>query len=490
MGSIDLKTFKDLRDDVTQYFWFESNSSASYGAGVHITLSPESTFKTSPSGQNILINTDGISIRNGLLPMMVLDNDSLDFNVVDTVNGTYTNVASFGAVTTIGVINDSQPYVQIDSTGMNIYNGLNNVATFGQETRIGNNNDASGAIIIKPTSFTITSQEQVVALDVETSNIERDATTICLPSTYISPSTSAIVNGTSQYDLVPNGKELEYTIKNVRTITSYSTTSWTWERIERFESSYKFTFYKGTSKSVTTYLDFFYNGSTSSSDVVSLPVSIVYNGTSITITSPNYMEDNGGDVISTPNYQNSLSTEFGVLTQIVHIPSIDANGMFNLTGDFNFDMPLHLEASSVDGGTTVSNVKTGNISNYSGGTNPTINITCSGFALTNNAVVYFPTMYIEEGVESVLLNINATGAKTLYYNGAPLSYLNGGWVGPQGMDSNFQWIYQEIVGVYYDGTNYQQFVTFDRKDALGKLMLKIIDLDLYDYVIITNENIS
>ena len=125
MGSIDLKTFKDLRDDVTQYFWFESNSSASYGAGVHITLSPESTFKTSPTGQNILINTDGISIRNGLLPMMVLDNDSLDFNVVDIVNGTYTNVASFGAVSTIGVTDGTQSYLYQDYHSLQMFDKEN-----------------------------------------------------------------------------------------------------------------------------------------------------------------------------------------------------------------------------------------------------------------------------------------------------------------------------------------------------------------------------
>ena len=48
------------------------------------------------------MNTDGISIRNGVLPMMVLDNDSLDFNIVDTTQGIYANVATFGGITRIG----------------------------------------------------------------------------------------------------------------------------------------------------------------------------------------------------------------------------------------------------------------------------------------------------------------------------------------------------------------------------------------------------
>lgn len=103
IGSLDLTSANSLYNDATQYFWFESDSTASYGAGVHITLSPSATFMSNPTGQNILINTDGISIRNGLLPMMTLDNDSLDFNVIDTEGGTFTNVASFGTTVSLGM---------------------------------------------------------------------------------------------------------------------------------------------------------------------------------------------------------------------------------------------------------------------------------------------------------------------------------------------------------------------------------------------------
>ena len=106
IGSLDLNAFSDLYSDSNQYFWFEGNASATYGAGVHVTLSPDTSFIANPSGQNILMNTDGISLRNGLLPMMTLDNDSLDFNVINTTTGTYNNVASFGSTTTIGDEND------------------------------------------------------------------------------------------------------------------------------------------------------------------------------------------------------------------------------------------------------------------------------------------------------------------------------------------------------------------------------------------------
>lgn len=123
IGSLDLGALSDLREDVTQYFWFESSSSSAWGSGAHVTLYPESQF-TDPNnanymkGQNILMNTDGFSIRNGALPMMVLDNDSLDFNVIDTTNNTYTNVASFGANgASIGNINQYSN-IEITSSGI------------------------------------------------------------------------------------------------------------------------------------------------------------------------------------------------------------------------------------------------------------------------------------------------------------------------------------------------------------------------------------
>ena len=96
-GSIDLSTLNNLHTNLTQHFWFNSNAGAAYGTGVHMTLSSQAEFIANPTGQNILMNTDGISIRSGLIPLMVLDNDSLDFNVVtDSTQGTYKSVATFG----------------------------------------------------------------------------------------------------------------------------------------------------------------------------------------------------------------------------------------------------------------------------------------------------------------------------------------------------------------------------------------------------------
>lgn len=119
IGSLDLNAFSDLYSDSSQYFWFESNSSATYGAGVHVTLSPEASFIANPSGQNILMNTDGINLRNGLLPMMILDNDSLDFNLIDTTSGTYTNVTTFGLQTCIGRNETGYSRILIDPASNN-----------------------------------------------------------------------------------------------------------------------------------------------------------------------------------------------------------------------------------------------------------------------------------------------------------------------------------------------------------------------------------
>ena len=149
MGSLDLSALNNLYDE-TQYFWFES-SAQPWGAGAHVTLYPQSEFTTSThanylKGQNILMNTDGLSIRNGTLPMMTLDNDSLDFNVIDTINQTYTNVASFGSDTIrVGQVANDSNRTEITSGGMQVLRRTNNtdleIANFGYGT---GNDDLGG----------------------------------------------------------------------------------------------------------------------------------------------------------------------------------------------------------------------------------------------------------------------------------------------------------------------------------------------------------
>lgn len=121
-GSIDLSTLNNLHTNLTQHFWFNSNTGVAYGTGVHMTLSSQAEFIANPTGQNILMNTDGISIRNGTVPLMVLDNDSLDFNVVvDLEQGTYSNVATFGATGfRMGVIADGETRLVANGAGVDL----------------------------------------------------------------------------------------------------------------------------------------------------------------------------------------------------------------------------------------------------------------------------------------------------------------------------------------------------------------------------------
>ena len=152
IGSFDLASLKNLRDDVTQYFWFESDSSSAWGSGAHVTLYPESQFtnSTSPNymkGQNIIMNTDGFSIRNGGLPMMVLDNNSLDFNMVDTSEGTYVTTATF-ANTGAQIGQTSGAHIQISNFGFDInLDSSTNIANFGTNgARIGKLSGAHSVI--------------------------------------------------------------------------------------------------------------------------------------------------------------------------------------------------------------------------------------------------------------------------------------------------------------------------------------------------------
>lgn len=140
-GSLDLKGITSAYSDQQQYFWVESSSSATWGGGAHITNVAESAFKTAAGtwgtnptagGYNLLMNTDtanatgSLQLRNGSLPIMNLDNDSLDFNTIDITGGTYRTVASFGETTQIGYDNEtkmilsSNSFDMVDSNGTSI----------------------------------------------------------------------------------------------------------------------------------------------------------------------------------------------------------------------------------------------------------------------------------------------------------------------------------------------------------------------------------
>ena len=162
IGSVDLNALSDLYNDANQYFWFESNPDATYGAGVHLTLSPDTSFVANPSGQNVLINTDGISFRNGLLPMMTLDNGSLDFNVINTTAGTYNNVASFGSTATV-IGEEAKANMRLT------FNNLSMVDKDGTTLfKVGDNRNAEGVATIKHTAMVSVDSAGSATVTVET----------------------------------------------------------------------------------------------------------------------------------------------------------------------------------------------------------------------------------------------------------------------------------------------------------------------------------
>ena len=213
-GSIDLKGITSAYSDQQQYFWVESDSSATWGGGAHITNIAESAFKTAAGtwgtdptagGYNLLMNTDTISgtgslqLRNGSLPIMNLDNDSLDFNIMDSTTTPYTtiNVATFGSDgARIGDVNKAHSV--IDDKGQRFYavNGTTQLANIGYDE--GNN-----------------AQSGMGTAPYYTFGVRRTTTTL-----YSSSSTYAVG------DMCVYGEKLYVCIHNITTPESWNASHW------------------------------------------------------------------------------------------------------------------------------------------------------------------------------------------------------------------------------------------------------------------------
>ncbi len=161
-GIINLSQYKKLNDSALhQYFWFESNSSATVGGGAHITIMPEGSFRTNANnwstsghktdgGSNILLNTSGIQLRNGSLPMMSLTSTALNFY---TISGdTSTSIAEFGASgATIGKSGSSQFILGANSltakgsTGTTYFSVSSTGITYGSNKTVATTDDVQTA---------------------------------------------------------------------------------------------------------------------------------------------------------------------------------------------------------------------------------------------------------------------------------------------------------------------------------------------------------
>lgn len=298
IGSLDLNALSDLYSDSNQYFWFESNSSATYGAGVHITLSPDTSFIANPTGQNILMNTDGISIRNGLLPMMTLDNDSLDFNIINTLSGTVTNVASFGSFVRVGKESNA-PKVLIQDDDFAIYTEDGNIAF---ETYV-------------PADAPVAEQEVTKTYSASTYPI--DGAIIETSSSYVSSNTITISDVTS----IPTGTNFTLRINLV------SDSRWTMDY-----GDCEFYFIRGTS---STQHDSVNNlGAVTGPGVdtsgVNCSLSVQYNGSNTFVITGSYVlaNTNEGTMFQVDGYVSMLV----YTAEGVPIPSTYVNGDFYANG--------------------------------------------------------------------------------------------------------------------------------------------------------------
>lgn len=111
----------------SQYFWHTETGT---DTGVHITLTPQDTFKANPSGYNLLARNNGVEVRDGLTACSVFTNSGTYFNAM--LNGTNQLVAKYEASgAQIGVELSGYRNMTIDNTnGIRFRNGTTVLAKY------------------------------------------------------------------------------------------------------------------------------------------------------------------------------------------------------------------------------------------------------------------------------------------------------------------------------------------------------------------------
>lgn len=117
----------DIADNNSQYFWC---TEVGTDTGVHITLTPQDTFKANPSGYNLLARNNGVEVRDGLTACSVFTNGGAYFNAM--LNGTNQLVAKYEASgAQIGAELSGYRNITIDNTnGIRFRNGTVNLAHY------------------------------------------------------------------------------------------------------------------------------------------------------------------------------------------------------------------------------------------------------------------------------------------------------------------------------------------------------------------------
>lgn len=113
-------TALDIAGNNEQYFWHTESGT---DTGVHITLTPQDSFKANPAGYNLLARNNGVEIRDGMTAVAVFANDGTHYNA--KINNVLTEI---GAYTTtyaqIGSSTTGRYNVYVDATSTAANNGV------------------------------------------------------------------------------------------------------------------------------------------------------------------------------------------------------------------------------------------------------------------------------------------------------------------------------------------------------------------------------
>ena len=115
-----------IAGDINQYFWALSSSySTDVPAGVYVTNIPQNQFKSAPAQGNILIQSSGITIRNGAIPLASLTGTALNFYNPTTheANATLSSgglILSKGGIRVNTVGSNNGVYISSDNLGSSI----------------------------------------------------------------------------------------------------------------------------------------------------------------------------------------------------------------------------------------------------------------------------------------------------------------------------------------------------------------------------------
>ena len=103
-----------------QYFW---HTESGIDTGVHITLTPQDIFKTSPTGYNLLARNNGIAVREAMDELAIFTQGGVYFQ--QKVNNVLTKVAEYTSTyAQIGFVENNKYNVRIDASGTVANNGF------------------------------------------------------------------------------------------------------------------------------------------------------------------------------------------------------------------------------------------------------------------------------------------------------------------------------------------------------------------------------